>query len=274
MAPRATGSCPAPEPPSFGRPADPSPRRIGTFIGHKGAVWQARMAPDSSTAATASADFFANIWDTHTGELLYRLKHDHIVRAVAYAPDNADLVATGGMEKKLRIFDLAEMKPQSNGTNDGEATIHASSAFEIGEGVHTASIKFIVWTRNPNILVTASGNTLRWFDLPSRSAVKTEVLDGEIGSCEFNMPATDYVEKSDLGGGLPVLTVAAGKCVYFWGGLNASDELKRVQLNYKVSSVALDTKNRKYVVGEDIPATWARVYNWDDDKEIGTTWMS
>lgn len=33
--------------------------RIGTFFGHKGAVYQARLSPDASLAATASADFTA-----------------------------------------------------------------------------------------------------------------------------------------------------------------------------------------------------------------------
>lgn len=35
--------------------------RIGTFFGHKGAVYQARLAPDAATAATASADFTAYV---------------------------------------------------------------------------------------------------------------------------------------------------------------------------------------------------------------------
>ncbi|KAI1260387.1 WD40-repeat-containing domain protein [Xylariaceae sp. FL1019] len=244
---------------------------IGTFIGHKGAVWQARLSPDASGAATASADFTAKIWDTHTGENTVTLQHDHIVRAVAYPPNSSEMVATGGMEKKLRIFDLSdtlEGETVTNGDRDTHTTIPASAGHEIGAGIHTKSIKFIVWTKDPNILITASDNTLRWFSLPRRSLIKQQVLDGEIGSCEFCWIAPELAEHTDVGDGLPVLSVAAGKCLYFFGGLQATDPFKTVKLDYKVASVALDVKGRKYVVGEDNPATWARVYRWDDGAEI------
>ncbi len=208
------------------------------------------------------------IWDTHTGEVLCTLQHDHIVRAVSYPPDSSDLLATGGVEKKLRIFDLTNVAPRETGEAVAQ-TIPASAGFEIGPNVHNASIKFIVWTRDPNILITASDNVLRWFDLRTRKVVKQETLDGEIGSCELCGLAPELMTRLDIGEGLPVLAVAAGKYVYFWGGMSATNELKRLKMDYQVASVALDPKGRKIVVGEDKPATWARVYRWDDGAEIG-----
>ncbi|KAK3330714.1 WD40-repeat-containing domain protein [Apodospora peruviana] len=245
---------------------------IGTFLGHKGAVWQARLSPDASTAATASADFTAKVWDTHTGELLYVLQHHHIVRAIAYPFDNPGMIATGGFEKKLRIFDLQEKKPvptptASNPNLVEPVTIETSQAFEIGEGVHKEAIKFILWAIDPNVIITASGDTLRWFDLPSRRCVREAKLEGEIKSCEFASLAPSYSSSTDIGGGLPVLAVAAGKTAYFWGGKRAEDELKRITLSHGIASVALDVKGRKIVVGEE-PGTWARVYDWDNAKEL------
>lgn len=221
----------------------------------------AMHGPDANTS-------HRKIWDTHTGEPLYTIQHNHIVRAIAYHSENSDLIATGGAEKRLRVFDLTEVpSPTQNGATD-PTLIQASDGFEIGEGTHTAPIKFIAWTKDSNTIVTASGNTLRWFDLPSRSCTREEALDGEIKSCELVSLAPEFTSPDDIGGGLPVLAVAAGKGLYFWGGPHAMDEIKRIELKYSVASVGLDLKGRKLVVGEE-PGTWARVIKWDNEEEIG-----
>lgn len=244
---------------------------IGTFIGHKGAVWQAKLSHDAETAATASADFTAKVWDTHTGEMLYELKHNHIVRAIAYPPLATDMVATGGFEKKLRIFDLAENRPQASSPSPNAVVepvvIDASHAFEIGAGSHTDSIKFIVWTMFNTTIITASGKTLRWFNIADRSCIKEVALEGEIKSCELVSLAPQYSSPTDIGGGKPVLAVAAGKSVHFYGGDQCDSEIKQFQLSHGVASVGLDLKGKKFVVGEE-PGTWVRVYSWDDGSEI------
>ncbi|KAK4185741.1 WD40-repeat-containing domain protein [Podospora australis] len=245
---------------------------IGTFLGHKGAVWQARLSPDAQTAATASADFTAKVWDTHSGELLYSLKHNHIVRAIAYPFDQSRMLATGGFEKILRVYDLQELKQlgSANANNNepvAPLTVEPSQAFEIGEGVHKEAIKFIVWARDPSVIITASGDTLRWFNLPERKCIRAIKLDGEIKSCELVSLAPSYSAPTDIGGGQPVLAVAAGKTAYFWGGMRAEDEIRHIKLNHGIASVGLDLKGRKFVVGED-PGTWARVYDWDSGNEL------
>jgi len=243
---------------------------IGTFFGHKGAVYQARLSPDASVAATASADFTARIWDTHTGETLYTLKHDHIVRAVAFPPASGDLIATGGMEKKLRIFNLPNVAPIPSSTTNGDTDamiIPPGQSFEIGAGVHKGTIKSIVWTQNPNILVTAAGDNdkmIRWWDLATQSVIQELPVKGDIGSCEFN---TIKTSPSSIGGGLPVLSIAAGKTVYFYGGTDARTLLKSIDLPYEVASVALHAQQRKFVTG-GIKDTWAKVYDYDSGKEI------
>ena len=176
------------------------------------------------------------------------------------------------MEKKLRIFDLADEKPRPSSPSPNApldpVTLPHSRAFEIGEGVHKDAIKFIVWTRIPTTLITAAGKTLRWFDIPSKSCIKEEVLGGDITSCELVSLAQNYSASSDIGGGLPVLSVASGKTVSFWGGDTMTEELKRFTLGHGAASVGLDLKGRKFVVGED-PGTWVRVYTWEEGKEIG-----
>lgn len=240
---------------------------IGTFIGHKGATWQAKLSPDNTIAASASADFSVKIWDAHTGEMQLVLKHDHVARAVAFPIRNSDIIATGGHEKILRIWGLKkeDYKTLGDVSTDENGTMHVppSRAFQIGTA-HPDVIKSIVWT-NEVTIVTAAGKSLRWHNVDARECFKEQIFDHEIKSCEVVSLAPGFSEPTDIGEGRPVLCVASGKSVYFYTTSERPEEIKHFNLTHGVASVSLDLKGRKFVVGEE-PGTWAYIYDWDGNQ--------
>ncbi|KAJ6107889.1 Serine-threonine kinase receptor-associated protein, partial [Penicillium sp. IBT 18751x] len=240
---------------------------IGTFLGHKGAVWQSRLSADATIAATAAADFSAKVWDTYSGECLHTLQHAHIVRAIAFPMQaNPQILATGGAEKKLRIFDLSRGGGSSNGSSPplpptgGEQGPEPTS-YEIGPGVHGGTIKSIVWNQDYNIVTTAAEDRkIRWWDLRSRHPVFEYGVEGTIGSCELNSLA---VRPNDPG----ILTVAAGKSVYLFDGTQPGRLLKKADFGYEVASAAVNSESGRLVTGS-ANDTWARVYDLHTNEEL------
>lgn len=212
----------------------------------------------------------SKVWDTYSGECLHTLQHAHIVRAIAFPIQiNPQVLATGGAEKKLRIFDLSRGSggggsnnsspplPPTGGENGSTAT-----SYEIGPGVHGGTIKSIVWSQDYNVVTTAAEDRkIRWWDLRSRHPVVEYGVDGNIGSCELNSLAT---RPADPG----ILTVAAGKSVYLFDGLQPGRLLKKVDFGYEVASAAVNSESGRLVTGsaED---TWARAYDLNTDEELG-----
>lgn len=84
---------------------------MGTFEGHKGAIWAVDISYNGNRAATGAADFTANFWDAETGTCLASCSHSHIVKTVSINHD-ANLLLTGTSKSKLTLFDVR--KPQKH----------------------------------------------------------------------------------------------------------------------------------------------------------------
>lgn len=178
------------------------------------------------------------------------------------------VLATGGFEKKLRIFDLSRGSNASSPTHastpggGSENGTPPATSYEIGPGVHTGTIKSIVWNQDYNILTTAAEDRkVRWWDLRSRHPIVEHPVDGPIGSCELNALA---VRPNDPG----ILTVAAGKSVYLFDGATPGRLLKKSNFQYEVASAAVNNESGKLVTGS-ANDTWARVYDLRTDEELG-----
>ncbi|XP_033629663.1 serine-threonine kinase receptor-associated protein-like [Asterias rubens] len=133
---------------------------VGTFDGHKGAVWGATLNFEASKAATGAADFTAKVWDPITGDELHSFAHKHIVKSVQFSK-NSDRLLTGSNEKKLKMFDLVNV-----------------DAEPVEISAHTSNIRCAMWCSNDKHLISASDDkTICIWDVASKTEIKKITMD-------------------------------------------------------------------------------------------------
>jgi len=198
---------------------------IGTFEGHKGAVWGVDLNRHASKAATGAADFSAKVWDAVKGEEELTLQHKHIVKSVNFSPNGGNLLATASNDKLLRIFDLE--KP--------------SEPVQTFKG-HTSGIRQVLFaTDDDSMLISgADDKTLRSWDARSGEETRKIELGVTVGGLEL----------ARVGDRKGVLTVAAGRKVMFFDA-KSLDKIKEVDIPCPVNSASLHPDRKIFVCGGD-----------------------
>jgi serine-threonine kinase receptor-associated protein len=208
---------------------------IGTFLGHKGAVWSAHLNSTVTKAATASADYTVKIWDAVTGEETQNFNHGRIVKSVQFSGDDQKIL-TGGQDKILRIFYLN--KPDAE-------------PLKI-EG-HGQAIKVALWCKDGNTIISAAQEPgLRIWDARTLSLVKTQPTKAPITGLEISLDGKH-------------LTTTAGKEVTFWDA-NTFEPIKTYPLSIELNSASLSPDASFFAVGGT--DHWVRVYEFQTGKEL------
>ncbi|KTG40897.1 hypothetical protein cypCar_00001057 [Cyprinus carpio] len=197
---------------------------IGTFLGHKGAVWGATLNKEATKAATAAADFtamcksFAIVLSVISPCLF--LLSESFYQLVLNQQDSTCLL-TGGNDKVLRIYDLG--KPEAE-------------PLEIAG--HTSAIKKALWCNNDQqILSAADDRTVRLWDKNTKEAVKTLAFDASVSSME-------YIPDGEI------LVITYGRTIAFYNA-NSLDLIKAVDAPASIHSASLHPEKDFFVAGGD-----------------------
>jgi serine-threonine kinase receptor-associated protein len=169
---------------------------IGTFEGHKGAVWSATIDSSAKYAATGSADFSVKFWNALTGDLLTTFDHKHVVKSVEFLPNGTKLL-TAGHEKIVRIFDLEPIKAAAAAGKQIDST---TMTVPIGQLNCKEQIRKVVAINNQIVVTGEVNGTISVWNVETSELIKE--FDVGVGIMDM--------ENSRQG---KVLTVASGKKV-------------------------------------------------------------
>ena len=173
--------------------------RIGTFEGHKGAIWDLDVDCFSRRVLTASADASVRLWDCETGEVLFTYDHRGPVRGVAFAEGSQMFASISDPfvehNAQISVYDIPE--------NDDPQSYNETPRLEIdipkmpdGKRVNPTNI---VWLNlNEALFVTFDNGSIRLYDpLTGDELEEFFPHDKKINRVSFNRDKTLFITSSN-----------------------------------------------------------------------------
>eukprot|EP00040_Diaphanoeca_grandis_P025063 m.138429 g.138429 ORF g.138429 m.138429 type:complete len:320 (-) comp29994_c1_seq1:42-1001(-) len=191
---------------------------LGTFEGHKGAVWGATINSSATLCATGAADFCAKTWNAISGDEMYSYQHPHIVKTVEFSADSSQLL-TGCNDKVVRCWDV---------NNNTSAVVEMTG--------HKGNLQKVLWgTDGKSVLSGGDDKVIRMWDVRSGSETRTIPLDANLTGMEISQDGS-------------ILTSTHGSKVCFYN-TTTMELIKEKKMESPVHSASLHPDGKTFVWG-------------------------
>ena len=213
---------------------------IGTFVGHNGAVWSAKLDKrGAELCATGSADFTAKLWDAVSGNEKHSWGHRHIVKTVDFSPSSESLF-TGSRDKFARVFDLQ--------------ALNSTDASKI---VHPGTVNKVISIGDKQCITGCEDGVLRLWDPRASDFARTVDLGSPISDMELSADGK-------------ILAVASGRSVNFVSisGANSFTVTKQYTMSRVIEAVSLSEDQKTFITGGT--NLWVYMYDYLTGKELAT----
>jgi FOG: WD40 repeat len=240
---------------------------IGTWAGHKGAVWSTKLDPQGYLAATASGDFTVKVWDAVTGKELFTFPHGHIVKTVDFSKDSKRL-ATGGHEGILRVFDLEKGAKATETVMEFPLHRRQGGAAEGGQKVN---ITKCLWLDETLVMAAGSDGKISVWNTAATADTTACVCTLQVPAEVRDMEITEFQNDKTI------LTVASGETVSFFQVERGTDRMllkgtlvrqHKMPIHFREeggASLHPEKGDRFVAGGSDL---WVRVFDFDSGKEL------
>lgn len=193
---------------------------VGTFEGHKGAVYSSSFNTGATRLVTGSGDYSAIVWDALDGTLLHRWQHPHYIKSVDWWGNR---IATGNYDSNVRIFDAGNFNAEP----------------QVILAADKPTVKAVYFI-NDATLITVSESTIKKWDL--RAGVVNAVGQTEVPG----LNVLEYTHTADL-------IAAHGKSISFIDPLTLVEKHKIVTAD-DVECASLSPNGKFIAAGSKIKA--------------------